>query len=65
MGKKLLSLKFNGFKLTEGRVRWDIVKKFFPLRVGRPCHRLPKEAVAAPSWEMFKARLEGPWIKLG
>ncbi|KAF4789049.1 WD repeat-containing protein 73 isoform X1 [Turdus rufiventris] len=26
----------NGFTLPEGRVRWDIGKKLFPVRVGRP-----------------------------
>ena len=36
------------------------MKKFFPVRVLRPWHRLPREAVAAPgSLEVFKARLDG------
>jgi len=34
-------------------------KKFFTLRVVRHWHRLPREAVAAPSLAVFKARLEG------
>ncbi|KAJ7427140.1 hypothetical protein WISP_09398 [Willisornis vidua] len=41
--------KENGFPLAEGRVRWNIGKKLFPVRVGRPWHRLGREAVAAPS----------------
>jgi len=34
-------------------------KKFFTLRVVRHWHRLPKDAVDAPSVEVFKARLDG------
>ncbi|KFV42445.1 hypothetical protein N341_03891, partial [Tyto alba] len=33
--------------------------KFFIVRVVRHCNRFPKEAVAAPSLEVFKARLDG------
>ncbi|KFR13351.1 hypothetical protein N306_02531, partial [Opisthocomus hoazin] len=49
----------NGCKLKEGRFRTDLKKKFFTMRVVKHWHRLPREAVDAPSLEMFKARLDG------
>jgi len=49
----------NGCKVKEGRFRLDIRKKFFTMRVVKHWHRLPREAVAAPSLAVFKARLDG------
>jgi len=48
----------NGFKLKEGRFRLDIRKKLFTMRVVKHWHRLPREAVDAPSQETSKARLD-------
>jgi len=49
----------NGFKLKVGRFRLDIRKKIFTVRVMRPWHRMPREAVAVPSLAVFKTRLDG------
>jgi len=49
----------NGFMLKNGRFRLDTRRKFFTTRVVRHLHRLPREAVAAPSLEVFRARLDG------
>ncbi|KFR01232.1 hypothetical protein N306_09970, partial [Opisthocomus hoazin] len=49
----------NGSKLQKGRFRLDIRKKLFTMRMVKHWHRLPREAVAAPSLVVFKARLDG------
>ncbi|KFO74024.1 hypothetical protein N303_06334, partial [Cuculus canorus] len=49
----------NGYKLERGRFILDIRRNFFITRVVRHWHKLPREAVAAPSLEVFKARLDG------
>ena len=48
MATKHLSRK-NIFKLKKRRFRLDIREKYFTARVVRQWHRLPREAVDAPS----------------
>ncbi|XP_067999339.1 ral GTPase-activating protein subunit alpha-2-like [Melanerpes formicivorus] len=47
-----------GLKLEEGRFRLNIGEKLFTFRVVRHRNRSPREAVDAPSLEVFKARLD-------
>ena len=49
---------FAGFRLY-------IREKFFPVRVARRWHRLPRAAVDAPSLAVSQARLDGAWSNLG
>ncbi|KFV44679.1 hypothetical protein N341_07915, partial [Tyto alba] len=49
----------NGFKLKEGKFKLDVRKKFFTVRVVGHWNRMPREAVAAPSLEEFRASLDG------
>jgi len=49
----------DGLKLNKGRFRLDIGNKSFTMRVFRHWHRLSREAVDAPSPEVFEARLDG------
>jgi len=48
----------NGFKLNESRFRLEIREKFFPVRVVKHWHRLPREVADAPSLESVKVRLD-------
>ena len=49
----------NGFKLEEGRFRWDIRKKLFTVRVVRHWNTLPSKAGDDPTLKSFKARVDG------
>ena len=49
----------NGFKLKEGRLRFDVRGKFFITESDEVLNRLPREVVDATSLEVLKARLDG------
>ena len=49
----------------EGRFRLGIRKKFFIMRVVKHWNRFPREAVAAPSLAVLKARLDEALNTLG
>ena len=55
----MIRTRGDGCKMREGRFGLDIRNKFFTVRVVRPWHTLPREAVAAHSVAVFKARLDG------
>ena len=50
-------LRGNGFKLKEEKLRLDIRKKVFTIRMVRHWNRLPIEAVDAQFLETFKVSL--------
>ena len=54
----------NSFKLKEGRFRLNFRRKYFTQRAVRQWHRLSREAVGAPSLEVFKVRLDGAMGRL-
>ncbi|KFQ58236.1 hypothetical protein N334_01841, partial [Pelecanus crispus] len=45
--------------VKKNRFRLDIKKKLFAMKVVRHWHRLPREAVEAPSLAPSQARLDG------
>ncbi|KFV58272.1 hypothetical protein N341_11380, partial [Tyto alba] len=47
-----------------GLYKLDVRRKFFTMRVVKHWNRLPREAVDAPSLEVFKARLDGALTNL-
>ena len=50
-----------GFKLKVGRFGLDARRKFFLQRLVRHQHGLPREAVCAPSLEVFRPDWMGLW----
>ncbi|KFQ39184.1 hypothetical protein N332_02194, partial [Mesitornis unicolor] len=48
-----------GFKPGQSRLRLDIRKKFFTMRVVKHWNRLPSEVVDAPFLEILKIWLDG------
>ncbi|KAJ7419677.1 hypothetical protein WISP_52549 [Willisornis vidua] len=52
-------VRVSGSKLKENKFRLDPKKKLFTLGMVRHWNRLTREALDAPSLEVFKARLDG------
>jgi len=48
----------NGHKLKHRKLRLNMRKNFFTLRVTKPWNKLPREVVESPSLEIFKTRLD-------
>jgi len=48
----------NGHKLKQRKIRLNMRKNLFPLRVTEPWNRLPREVVESPSLEIFKTYLD-------
>jgi len=48
----------NGHKMKHRKVRLNVRKNFFPLRVMEHWNRLPREVMESPSLEIFKSRLD-------
>lgn len=53
-------MRWNGFKLIEGKFRLDTGrKKLFTMRVKGHWNKFPREIVDAPSLEVSEASLDG------